>query len=446
MTSSNTINRTTQVVRVGSRISRAVFRKVLEQANSPAAGEADSGYDLVVSYSVDPAFALAIFRHESQYGTRGICREYDTKNPGNVRTSRLGLGTVIETPRGRFVKFQSWAEGWRELAYRLVDPTFVYAQRNAITIEQIIPIWAPPADGNAPEAYIQSVVRSMNEYIAMESTPTSLTLSIPFRVDFIPIGKPNRPGLAMEPKYITVHETGNRAPGANAEMHRRFVHNGGGQENVSFHFVVDDREVIQLLPLTEIGWHAGDGYYGTGNRQSIAIEVCVNIDANRDKALSNLIELLAALLRLYGWSTNVIVQHNRWSGKNCPALIRAERKWEWLLEEVRRRMGAPMQSDERVYFPETGHWLAGGFRQFWLRHGGLPIFGYPLSEEYRGPVITGCGCKDDGKPHVVQWFERARFEWHPGAAPDRFDVLLGRIGAELAEKLQLTDHPAFVRR
>jgi len=30
----------------------------------------------------------------------------------------------------------------------------------------------------------------------------------------------------------------------------------------------------------------------------------------------------------------------------------------------------------------------------------------------------------------VQYFERARFEWHPGSAPGRFDVLLGRLGAE----------------
>jgi hypothetical protein len=30
----------------------------------------------------------------------------------------------------------------------------------------------------------------------------------------------------------------------------------------------------------------------------------------------------------------------------------------------------------------------------------------------------------------VQYFERARFEYHPGSAPARFDVLAGRIGAE----------------
>ncbi|HXF56339.1 MAG TPA: hypothetical protein VNO34_01945 [Actinomycetota bacterium] len=31
----------------------------------------------------------------------------------------------------------------------------------------------------------------------------------------------------------------------------------------------------------------------------------------------------------------------------------------------------------------------------------------------------------------MQYFERQRFEWHPGEWPERFDVLLGRLGAQL---------------
>lgn len=50
--------------------------------------------------------------------------------------------------------------------------------------------------------------------------------------------------------------------------------------------------------------------------------------------------------------------------------------------------------------------------------GGLAIFGYPISEEF----VEG--------DLVVQYFERARFEWHPGAWPERYDVLLGRLGVE----------------
>jgi hypothetical protein len=36
----------------------------------------------------------------------------------------------------------------------------------------------------------------------------------------------------------------------------------------------------------------------------------------------------------------------------------------------------------------------------------------------------------DGRMYLTQWFERARFEYHPeNAAP--YDVLLGRLGSAL---------------
>lgn len=78
-----------------------------------------------------------------------------------------------------------------------------------------------------------------------------------------------------------------------------------------------------------------------------------------------------------------------------------------------------------VYFAETQHNLAHGFLRYWWAYGGLPIFGYPISEEFRERN------RDTGKEYVVQYFERARFEWHPGEWPERWDVLLGRLGAEL---------------
>jgi len=81
----------------------------------------------------------------------------------------------------------------------------------------------------------------------------------------------------------------------------------------------------------------------------------------------------------------------------------------------------PRETSECVYFPETQHNLCAGFRAYWEHFGGLAAFGYPLSEEF----------VEDGM--VVQYFERARFEWHPGVWPERFDVLLTRLGAEAIE-------------
>ena len=81
-------------------------------------------------------------------------------------------------------------------------------------------------------------------------------------------------------------------------------------------------------------------------------------------------------------------------------------------------VGTP--SDGAAYFPETGHTLRGTFLSYWNKHGGLPIFGYPTSEEF---VERG----EDGRDYTVQYFERHRFELHPENAPP-YNVLLSRLG------------------
>jgi hypothetical protein len=79
-----------------------------------------------------------------------------------------------------------------------------------------------------------------------------------------------------------------------------------------------------------------------------------------------------------------------------------------------------------TYFPVVGHTLRGGFRDYWNSHGGLAQFGYPIAEEFREASHT------DGKSYIVQYFERARFEWHPENRPP-FDVLLGLLGRTITQ-------------
>ena len=55
-----------------------------------------------------------------------------------------------------------------------------------------------------------------------------------------------------------------------------------------------------------------------------------------------------------------------------------------------------------TFFPQTSHKLSAGFKQFWESRGALPIFGYPLSEEFSEQNPS------DGQRYTVQYFERAR--------------------------------------
>ena len=81
-------------------------------------------------------------------------------------------------------------------------------------------------------------------------------------------------------------------------------------------------------------------------------------------------------------------------------------------------------SPTRMYFAATGHTLAGGFLDYWLSHGGLDLFGYPLSEEFAEVNPS------DGQTYTVQYFERERFEYHP-ANPPGSRVLLGLLGVQV---------------
>jgi hypothetical protein len=85
---------------------------------------------------------------------------------------------------------------------------------------------------------------------------------------------------------------------------------------------------------------------------------------------------------------------------------------------------APGQAGER-YFPETGHAIRNSFKAYWERNGGLAVYGYPISDEFLEVN------PEDGKPYVVQYFERNRFEYHPENAGTPFEVLLGLLGNDL---------------
>lgn len=72
----------------------------------------------------------------------------------------------------------------------------------------------------------------------------------------------------------------------------------------------------------------------------------------------------------------------------------------------------PLNQADNLYFAETAHNLGGRFKQFWQEQAGLPLFGFPISEVF----------EEDGLS--VQYFERARFEYHP----ESNQVELGLVG------------------
>ena len=118
----------------------------------------------------------------------------------------------------------------------------------------------------------------------------------------------------MEAKNIVVHNTANDAPAENEAAYMK-----RNNEQKSFHYVVDDVQVIQCIPEDRNAWHAGDGN-GKGNREGIAIEICYSKSGGDKfiKAEQNAVELIVDILKRKGWGIDKVTKHQDYNGKYCP--------------------------------------------------------------------------------------------------------------------------------
>lgn len=139
-------------------------------------------------------------------------------------------------------------------------------------------------------------------------------------VDLIPAGRSNRPGTRITPTHITIHNTANSDPGANAAMHAGYVKGPDARRRkVSWHFTVDDKRVFKHLPSNEKAFHAG-----SGNGRSVAIEVCENRGIDKAACIDRAALLTAVMMEAYNIPRERVVPHKSWTGKDCPRVLLRE--------------------------------------------------------------------------------------------------------------------------
>lgn len=184
--------------------------------------------------------------------------------------------------------------------------------------------WGQTSKGWVSMAYLEPV----------EAIQRVTDNGIPIQVDYIAPGRKNRPGGKNPDRYITIHETGNFAEGADAAAHASWLKGDDAEKKrTSYHYTVDDRAIYQHLPDGETAYHAGDGADGPGNLTSIGIEICVNADGDFDRAKVNTAALVRLLMVEHDIPLDKVVQHNKWNGKDCPNTIRATPGgWEAFLD------------------------------------------------------------------------------------------------------------------
>lgn len=105
-------------------------------------------------------------------------------------------------------------------------------------------------------------------------------------------------------------------------------------------------------------------------------------------------------------------------------------------ERTGRETDPPVPQAGPIYFHDTGHNLSGPFLDYFQRNGGIGTFGMPLTEAFPEQL-------EDGHTYHVQYFERARMEYHPeNEAP--YDVLLGQFGRRILAEQRAARTPQGV--
>ena len=119
---------------------------------------------------------------------------------------------------------------------------------------------------------------------------------------------------SMTPTRIVVHNTANDASARN-----EIAYMTNNDYETSFHYAVDDKEIVQGLPLDRNGWHSSDGN-GKGNREGIAIEICYSKSGGDRfiKAEENAVDLIVYLLKKYNWGIDRVTKHQDYCGTYCP--------------------------------------------------------------------------------------------------------------------------------
>ena len=147
-------------------------------------------------------------------------------------------------------------------------------------------------------------------------------------------------------KFITLHMTGNKSVGADAQAHANLQSNGNSR-NASWHWQVDDKQAIQSFEHKYKLWHASDGQ-GSGNNESIGIEGCVNADGNFNQMMKNYVDLVVYIMKQENIKdTNMIVTHYWWSGKNCPTEMFAGKNgwtYEYFIAQVNKGLKGKTES------------------------------------------------------------------------------------------------------
>jgi hypothetical protein len=412
--------------RSGPRISAERFAGVMREIGSPWAGRAGELYELIAAApdrpgtfgGHDPAVWLAIGLREHRLLTDpgAVALKLATNSWTNARSVRtLGLDHDIVTTEdlrragiahrdGPYVRYRSVEDSLRDGMARVDDPDYVYRQRHAVTLEQVLSIWTE----DDAAGYLRFVVERLNGW-AGDGYGSTWWDDPEF--EFVP----ERHG-----EYGYGRGSWGRVPsGRDADSGRRYevdlliLHITAGVDSLpwlsgphgnSAHYLTwpDGRPRAQLLPERDAAWAAGNREY---NLRSINVEheKLRLSDPWTDEEYRRLAWLSARIIRrnpaIVPDRAHVIghnevpdpVHPGRFGGAGNHADPGPGFEWPRFMallhEELDSGTGGSPHDPNALYFEQTGHWIVnlGGVQMldFWRSKGGIEACGYPLEGMHR---------------------------------------------------------------
>ena len=178
----------------------------------------------------------------------------------------------------------------------------------------------------------------------------------------------------MTAEFIVVHNTANDATAENEVAYMI-----GNKNQVSFHYAIDDQEVVQGLPIDRNAWACGDGANGKGNRKGIQVEICYSKSGGTrfDQAEKNAAHFIATLLRERGWGIEKVKKHQDFSNKYCPHRT-LDKGWNGFIQMIKSYLNdIPVVSSsgfivgEKVRVKESATQYATGQELAWFVKGSI---------------------------------------------------------------------------
>lgn len=192
---------------------------------------------------------------------------------------------------------------------------------------------------------------------------------------------------SMTPTRIVVHNTANDASAAN-----EIAYMTNNNNETSFHYAVDDKQIVQGIEENRNAWHASDGN-GKGNREGIAIEICYSKSGGDRfiKAEQNAVDLIVDILKRYDWGIDKVTKHQDYTNKYCPHRT-LDMGWDRFIKMIETKLNGTKNQTTEVSNKKVNVY----YRVKTKKHGWLPEV--KNLEDYAGwenSPITGVAIRVD---------------------------------------------------